>query len=202
MKIKSLSEIVVMIEDVLGKPASDMFEENMDEFVYFVRASALNSPEITESKMRRELRKLSEGILAASVKRFLNDHYADDFGDIEINVNEEGGIYDRNMRPINAIEKIRKCQREMTTLMVSRGMHEFTKGRNLARIMGMRISDSVANEPSPKDAVWISDSKPILERAEIEIMRLEKKLPSLTSSEAAILSALYQKLRDCRKTAQ
>lgn len=197
---KNLIEIIVFLEDVLGKNAAEVFEENMDEFVYFVRSEALHNTDITETKMRSRLRKLAEGIIAASVKRFLNENYADDNGEVELNINDDG-IYDRNMKPISAIEKIRKTQRDMMSLMVSRGMYEFAKGRHLARIMDSRAADSDdKKEANPKDINWTppAPKTTLLELAEIEVMRLERKLPNLTPEEAVTLASLYLKLRTSR----
>lgn len=197
--LKSLSEIAIMIEEVLGKTAATIFDENMEELVYFVRSSALNNPEITESTMRRELRKLSEGVLVASIKRFLNDKYADDFGNYELNIADDDSVYDRNMKPIEAIEKIKKCQKTMTRLMVSRGMYEFAKGRSLVKMMDSRVVQSFKPKVKMEQCSEAVPAQPVLELAEIEILRLERKLPALNSAEAALLSSLYSRLRTVRK---
>lgn len=197
--LKNLTEIAVFLEDVLGKPAAHIFDENMDELIYIVRSQALHNPSITESKMRNKLKRLSEKIIAASLQSFLNENYADDFGDVELNV-DEGGIYDRNMKPISAIEKIRKSQREMLNLMVSRCMYEFAKGRNLAKIMDARSNDD-GKDPDPKDIDWTPPkAKPLtLELIEIQILRLERKLPNLTSEEGKSLTAFYEAMREGRR---
>lgn len=196
--LKSLTEIVVFIENVLGKPAAQMFDENMEDYVYFVRSEALNDSEITESRMRSKLRKFAESIIAASVKHFLNENYADDYGDVELNVNEDG-VFDKNMKRIEEIEQIRKTQREIMSLMVSRGMYEFAKGRHLARIMDSRSRDS--KEPSPKDANWMpTQSKcPMLEQTEIEILRLERLLPNIKPEDAKRLAELYALLKSGKR---
>lgn len=196
--LKSLTEIVVFIENVLGKPAAQMFDENMEDYVYFVRSEALNDTEITESRMRSKLRKFAEGIIAASVKHFLNENYADDYGDVELNVNEDG-VFDKNMKRIDEIEQIRKTQREITSLMVSRGMYEFAKGRHLARIMDSRSRDSKL-EPSPKDANWMpTQAKFAVEQTEIEIIRLERMLPNIKPEHAKRLGELYASLKSNRR---
>lgn len=196
--LKSLTEIVVFIENVLGKPAAQMFDENMEDYVYFVRSEALNDSEISESRMRSKLRKFAESIIAASVKHFLNENYADDYGDVELNINEDG-VFDKNMKRIEEIEQIRKTQREIMSLMVSRGMYEFAKGRHLARIMDSRSRD--LQEPSPKDANWMpTQSKcPMLEQTEIEILRLERQLPNIKPEDAKRLAELYALLKSGRR---
>lgn len=196
--LKSLTEIVAFIENVLGKPAAVMFDENMEDYVYFVRSEALNDAEITESRMRSKLRKFSEQIIAASVKHFLNENYSDDYGDVELNVNEDG-VFDKNMKRIEEIEQIRKTQREIMSLMVSRGMYEFAKGRHLARIMDSRSRDSKL-EPSPKDANWMpTQAKYAVEQTEIEIIRLERMLPNIKPEDAKRLAELYATLKTSRR---
>jgi hypothetical protein len=197
--VKTLADIIVFFEENLGKTAAQVFDENMEEYTYFIRSEALHNLDITESRMKSRLRKLSEGIIAASVKRYLNENFSDDYGEVELNVNDDG-VYDRNMQPISALEKIRKSQREIMGLMVSRGMDEFNKGRQLARIIDARIHEFSKDEPSPKDINWKLPIKPtMLEQTEIEIMRLERRLPNLSSEEAKSLAELYAKLRDARK---
>lgn len=198
--MKSLTDILAFLEDVLGKPSAQVFDENIDEYIYFVRFAAINDLTLTDSKMRSRLRKLAEGIIAASIRRFLNENYADDFGDVELNINDNG-VYDRNMQPISAIEKIRKSQREMIGSMVSLGMYEFAKGRQLAKIMDARSQNDRSKEPNPKDVNWKPAKKTttLLEMTEVTIMRLERKLPDLTKEEAKTLSLLYSRLKTCRQ---
>lgn len=195
--LKNLTEIVVFLESVLGKSAAKIFDQNMEDYVYFVRTEALTDPEISESKMRAKLRKFSETIINASVNHFLSENYADDYGDTELNINENG-VFDRNLKRIDEIEKIRKTQREIVSLMVSSGMYEFAKGRHLAQVMDNRSRDLL--EPSPKDANWMAiQTKPISEQTEIEIIRLERLLPNIKSADAKRLAELYSTLKTSRR---
>lgn len=201
--MKNIADIIVFLEENLGKTAAETFDDNMEEYTYFVRSEALHNIEITESRMKNRLRKLAEGIIAASVKRYLNENFSDDYGEVELNVNDEG-VYDRNMQPINALEKIRKSQREIMSLMVARGMDEFNKGRQLALIIDARTHEYIvkSDEPSPKDVNWKVPQRSktaMLEQAEVEIMRLERRLLTLTTEEAKHLAELYAKLRAARK---
>lgn len=199
--MKSLTDIIVFLEDVLGKDAAQVFDEHMDEFVYYVKFNALSEPDLPDRKMRIRLRKLAEGIIAAALKRFLEDKFADDTGELGLNINETG-VYDRNMKRIDAIEKIKKGQKEMVSLMVSRGMDEFVKGKLLARSILSRARDYRDGQESPKDANWQLPAPPInraaLEQVEIQIMRLERKLPSIDDEGARLLAALYSQARTMR----
>lgn len=198
--MKSLTEIIVFLEDVLGRDATQVFDEHMDEFIYYVKFSALSEPDMPDRKMKIKLRRLAEGVIAAALKRFLNDKFADDTGDLGLNVNESG-VYDRNMQRIDAIEKIKKSQKEMIALMVSRGMDEFVKGKALAQAIISRARQ-YQGEPSPKDVNWQLPAPPInraaLEQIEIQILRLERKLPAIDEEGARLLTALYSQARNMR----
>jgi hypothetical protein len=189
--MKNIAEISTFLEDVLGKDATRIFEENFDEFMYYVRSEALNNREITDKAMRIRLKNLAEGIIAASVKKFLNDNYADSMGGVEINVNDNG-VYDRDMHPIPAIDKIRKNQKGITALMVSRGMYEFAKGRVLLNQSGK----PEASQSQPKTAH--RDTTPTVEAVEIDVMRLEGRLPNISKEEGELLASLYDKLAAMR----
>ena len=197
--LKNLTEITTFIENVLGKTAAELFDQHMEDYVYFVRSEALTDIDISESRMKRKLNKFAERILSASVMQFLNENYADDYGEVEINSSEDG-VFDRNMKRIEEIEQVRKSQREIMTLMVSRGMYEFAKGRHLAKIMDARSHDR-SKEPSPKDANWMpTQPKPaMLEQVEIEIIRLERLLPKISPEQAKRLAELYEIMRASRR---
>lgn len=198
--MKTLAEVIDFLEKTLGKGAADTFEENFDELVYFVRSEALSNPDITDNKMKSRIRKLSEGILTAAVKSFLSENYSDDFGDVELNYNNDG-VFDRNMHRIDAIEVIRKHQREIVTLLVSRTMKDYQKGKEINLTLDVRMVKNQENEPSPKDINWSPRSKPAMsEQNEIELMRLERRLPNLTKDEAGRLSELYAKIRALKPT--
>jgi hypothetical protein len=199
--MKSLTEIIVFLEDVLGKDAAQLFDEHMDEFIYYVRFNALSTPDLADRKMRIRLRKLAEGIIAAALKRFLEDNYANDTGELNLNINDTG-VYDNNMQPISAVDKIKKTQREMVSLIVSSGMDEFIRGKTLAKSIISRARRYQEEKPSQKDATWQLPAPPInraaLEQVEIQIMRLERKLPAIDEEGARLLAALYSQARTMR----
>ena len=137
--------------------------------------------------MRTNLRKYVEGIIAASVKCYLDEHYMDKFGAVEVNVDQQG-IYDKNMRPIHALEVLHQSHKQVMGLLVARGMYEFTKGRHLAKIMEARAA--------AKQYHMIMPGVQTKEQLEVEVLRLERKLPNLTLEETARLKKLYVCLRD------
>jgi len=199
--MKNLADIAVFLEDVLGRDAAQVFDDNLEEFVYYVRSEALSLYAVSSRIMKTRLRRLAENIIAAAVKKYLTDNYSDATGDVELNVNE-AGIYDKHMQPITALERIRKTQKEMTTLMVQRGMYEFAKGRHLAKIMESRNDDQKG--PNPKEVTWEKKQlptpvKPLLELIEIQILNLESKLPDLTAEQGRTLARLYKEIRASKR---
>ena len=180
--MRDIPEVVQMIDEVLGRMAAEAFVVNFDELTCFIRSLALNNEGVTEDRMRTNLRKYVEGIIAASVKCYLDEHYMDEFGSVEVNVDHQG-IYDKNMRPIKALEIIHDSHKEVMNLLVARGMYEFTKGRHLAKVMEARANS--------KQYRMIMPGVQTREQLEVEIMRLERKLPNLTPEETSRLKKLY-----------
>jgi len=183
--MKNITEITTFLKKVLGKNSAECFHECLDEMTYYVRLEALYDLKVSEKQMRYRIRKMSEGIIADSIKTFLNENYSDSFGEVELCINDDG-VYDKNINPIPALDKMHATQKEITHLMVMRTMAEFTKGRSLARVVSKEEPEvkPKAQKPARKEFS--------LEQVEIEIMRLEKKLPNLTPQEAKILSAMYK----------
>lgn len=199
--MKNLADIAMFLEDVLGHEAAQVFDENLEEFVYYVRSEALSNHAVTSKAMKTRIRRLAENIIAASVKKYLSEKFADANGEVELHINESG-VYDKNMRPIPAVDKIRKTQKEMTSLMVQRGMYEFAKGRHLARIMDARLGDDMHDrDQASKSLTWDRHQdprRPILELLEIQAMHLEGKLPNINPEEGKKLAQLYQDIRTAR----
>jgi hypothetical protein len=96
------------------------------------------------------------------------------------------------MHPIPAIDKIRKNQKEITALMVSRGMWEFAKGRHLLNQTGKPEAPQSQPKAVHKEPV------PTIESVEIEVMRLEGRLPNISKEEGELLASLYDKLAAMR----
>ena len=177
--MKNPVEISRFLGRLMGPKYSDLFDANIQEFTYYVRMAALADETVSDQEMRLRLKKLAEGVVAASVKSFLDDKYGNANGEVEINVGENG-VYDKNMRPIPEVDQIRKQQHDMVNILVARGMYEFAKGRHLARL--------ASKKPQCVQA------KKTAEDLEIEVMRLERMLPNIGGDDAARLSELYSSL--------
>jgi len=178
--MRDIADLVEMIHEVLGETAAVAFIENFEELTCFIKSLALNNI-ATEDKMKNSLKKYAEGLIAASVKCYLEENYADSFGGVEININGRG-IYDKNIKPIRALETIHGSHKEIINFIVAKEMYEFTKGRHLARIMENRVNSKVFK---------MDNNVCSKEQVEVEIMRLERKLPNLTPEEAEKLKKCY-----------
>lgn len=182
--MKNPVEISKFLGKLMGSKYGDLFDANMEEFTYYIRMAALADETVTDQEMRLRLKKLAEGVVAASVKSFLDDKYTNDKGDVEINVGDNG-VFDKDMHPIPEVDQIRKVQHEMVNVLVARGMYEFAKGRHLA---------TVVKKAKVATAQYNAQRKKGAEDLEIEVMRLERKLPDIGGDDAARLSELYSSL--------
>ena len=180
MSINNISEAESLLEGVLGKGSLQVFDVNLEELMYYIRSEAL-SGSVSDEEMQGKIFKLSEGILAASVKRYLDENFQDPDGCLQVNVGN-GTVYDKDMDPIEAIRKIGKYQGDILSLLVSRGMYEFAKGRRLLEIVSK-------NNRSSKQNIRSS-----IEGLEAEMSRIEDKLPNLSSEEASRLVRLYAEI--------
>lgn len=177
--INNLSEAETFLEDVLGKEATQIFDRNLEELLCFIRASALGDS-MDDEEMKQKIVQISEGILAASVKKYLDDNFADEDGILQVNVGN-GMVYDKDMNPIEAVRKISTCQGDIMSLLVSRGMYEFAKGRHLLT--------AIASKAVPK-VLGAS-----IEGLESEVSKIEAKLPNLSADEGSRLVSLYSEIR-------
>lgn len=175
--MKNFSDVCRFMTDILG---AQHFEDEVEDFVCFVKMSALTNPNVTDTWMKSKLRKYATTIIMASIKDYLDRNYADTNGDISLNVGF-GMVYDKEMKPIEVINKIKQVQRGMMKLMVNQGMDEFLKGRELAYSMIERAD--LKDDPQM--------SEPTKEHIQKAIKALEKKLPKITKEEASELLDLY-----------
>ena len=188
--MKNPVEISKFLGKLMGSKYSELFDANIEEFTYYVRMAALADETVTEQEMRLRLKKLAEGVVAASVKSFLDDKYTNANGEVEINVGDNG-VFDKDMRPIPEVDQIRKQQHEMVNVLVARGMYEFAKGRHLA---------TMATKKKVTAAQYNAQRKKGAEDLEVEMMRLERKLPNIGGDDAARLSELYSSLHRMAET--
>lgn len=183
--VNSMNEVYAFVSDVLGEEPSLFFQERMDNFVYYVKMSALTNPNVTETWMKSKLKKYASNIIIASIKSYLDKNFSDEKGEILINTGF-GKVYDKEMKPIEAVNRVNSEQRALMKTIVSMGMSEFAKGRDLA----MAMIDRAMRDDVPPEAAEETE-----EGLLAEVARLEGKLPKITDEEADRLTWLYKRLK-------
>lgn len=201
-----MSDTKAFISHNLGETAAVMFSHASEDFVCYVRHQSLIDTSSTEAMMRDRFRKSVIGIIADAVKIFVGERYVGPDGRLDVHVyNEE--FLDKAMVPIPEIAKVRSRSKAIIDGMVDCAMEEFEKGRALAFEVNARSEQYEARfigSPSPQAPKALPAPKPPkkdimahlpLEVLEIEMMRLERKLPGLSDSEGTRLSQLYMILK-------
>jgi hypothetical protein len=181
-ELKDIAEVFLFVSDVLGDKPARHFEEEMDNFLYYVKMSALTNPDMTETWMKSKLKKYAEAIIMESIESYLDCNFSDDIVDGRLNIGY-GMVYDKDLNPIDAVNRFKDSQRIIIRLMVSAGMFEFERGRDLAYSMIERADHEDAQaEVTVEDLVAERD-------------RLETKLPNITKDDVAQLLYLYKTLK-------
>jgi hypothetical protein len=186
--MKSIKEAKQVIGSVLGPEALEKFEEFLDDFTYYVRSLSMIDLKTPEEVIRYKLKIMCKGLIVESVKVFLKSKYNSGSGTIRVNVTDDG-IYDQHMRPLPEIAEIKTKQADVVECILDEAMHEFEKGRELALQVVERAKSFEANRTD--EVVY----EPPTEEIEIEVLRLERKLPNITEEEGKKLSEYYDILR-------
>jgi len=186
--MKSIKEAKQVIGSVLGQEALVKFEEFLDDFTYYVRSLSMIDMKSPEEVIRYKLKMMCKGLIVEAVKVFLKAKYNDGSGVVRVNLTDEG-IFDQHMRPLPEISEMRTKQADVVECILDEAMHEFVKGRELAIQVVERAKNFEANRTD--QVVY----EPPTEEIEIEILRLERKLPNITNEEANKLLEYYRILR-------
>jgi hypothetical protein len=182
MIINNMAEAYAFVSEVLGEESGRRFEERLDSFVYYVKMSALTNPNVTDTWMKSKLKRYASNIIVDSIKGYLDKNFSDAKGEICLNLGF-GKFYDDKLQPIDAVNKVKASQRALMKYIVSMGMFEFAKGRDIAMTMIERaMRNDEPHEPTADDL-----------RA--EILKLENKLPKITDTDADKLLSLYKQLK-------
>lgn len=197
----SISEVCTYLTEVLGEESSHLFEEKIENFVCYVKMAALTNPVLTESSMKKKIKKQAVGIITASVKTYLDKNFSEN-GNVVINIGY-GRVYDKDMKPIKAINKIRDSQSEIVKNIINIGMGEFIKGRELAYSIADRLQRQdeengyhyigETNDTENNDSQKTIDDRIYQIKDEIRI--IESRLPKIGENERHQLLALYEELR-------
>ena len=92
--MQSLHDIEEFILNVLGQKSAEIFDFNMDEFIYYIRAEALADPEKNEDDMMIVTKTTVEKIFGQVIKIYLAENHTDN-GIINVNV-KKGVAFDKH----------------------------------------------------------------------------------------------------------
>lgn len=192
--MRTLSDVKRFLRRSLGKDATDIFAQQMDDVLYYARALSLSDLESDPEEIEGKFYEISQGILADLAGVYLHDNYDDN-----INVDYDR-VYDHNMNVIKPIQDLQDNQQKIQSIMVKSAMALFRRGRKMAYRIVKRYEEHMAirrvtrkqttqrRAPAGRDYAQTPPS----ERYEIEILRLERKLPDLSPEEGQRLSLLYK----------
>lgn len=196
--MKGISGAEAFIQDVLGKEAALAFSQNMEDFSCYARSVALTDLDSANDSIRKRFESISDGIITESIKVYLSENFASENGKLEIDA-VDGIIYDKNMKPIPAISMVKQHRQQVLKEVLDSIMAEFSRGRKLAKEIVARMEPFIA----PQDEVTMTEvasrdyrKNPPLEVFEVEVMRIENKLPDITVEEGKRLSYLYSLLKE------
>lgn len=195
--MKDINEAKQRIKSALGNEARDTFCVVVEDFVYYTRSLAMVDLKTPPDVVKERLHGICRGIIIESIKSFLDTKHADETGEVGINVSNDNIVCDRNMNPLPEIIAIRESQAEIVDFLLGMVMNEFSKGRTLSRDIVKRARKFNKKGQSQRKARKLTlPIPPALESIEIEVMRLERKLPVLTMDEAARLAEYYNTVRE------
>ena len=193
-----LHEIQDFIGGTLSQEAADSFGKHMEDMFYWVRSWALRV-EMSEEQFKEKVNHMCKAIILEAIKVYLNKYYNHNWSVSST----RRDIIDGDMCVIGPIQIMKQKQREMIPSIEGEAMAEFCRGKNMARGIVSRARDMVARRiSSPNSASWdvaqaaprdYAEDPPV-ERLEIEMLGLERKLPGLSPGEATRLRELYGKL--------
>ncbi len=180
----------VTIGAILGKKSEDFYVSQIADFLYFVRSLALVDMKSDEEKIREKIQSIGSVLLQKTVKFFLIDKYGTmPDGTIRVSVTEKE-IRDMKGNIIEEIVKFKENLKSIGEQLLELGSEEFEKGRKIALEITQRIKNSTNAE---KRRILERDfnTTPPMEMLEIEMLRLERKLPFLSQEEGKRLVSLY-----------
>jgi len=180
----------VLLGAILGKDTEHFFVAQMDDFMYFVRSMALSQIDANEEETKDKLLNICQNILKKTVKFFLMNKFGmTDDGTIKVIV-QENELFDINKRSIKEVVLFKKEHKVIGEQMFELAWDEYQKGR----ILFTKIVERAKNfKAITKDFNRDYSILPPFENMEIEIIRLEKKLPFLSHTKGKRLAELYDK---------
>lgn len=183
--MQSLHDIEEFIINVLGQKSAEIFDFNMDEFIYYIRAEALADPEKNEDDMMEVTKTTVEKIFSQVIKIYLAENHTDN-GIINVNV-KNGVAFDKHGNELKPIMKFKFEMPKIIDVIVKTSLSEFVTGRMIAKEIVGRMKDYRQRKKEGGDIP--------MEKMEMEMLTLEAKLPEITKAEAVRLLHLYSVVR-------
>jgi hypothetical protein len=182
----------VLLGAILGKVAEGFYVKQIEDFMYFVRSLSLVETKTDEEKIKERLREVISTVLQKTVKYFLSEKCgkASD-GTIKVIIIDKE-IHDINGKLVEEVIEFKKNLSTISDQIIELGMEEFEKGRIIAFEITERLKDST-NKIHRKVVQRDYTVAPPLEQMEVEMIRLEKKLPFLSHEEGRKLADLYDR---------
>lgn len=180
----------VILGAILGKKAEEFYVDQLYDFLFYVRSLAFIDIQTEEDKIKEKIQGISSVMLQKTVKYFLIEKYgttAD--GTIRVSVADKE-LRDMQGNVVHEIVEFKKRLTEIAQQLLDLGMEEFEKGRNIAIEITQRVRNLTNME---KKSIVERDFSltPPLEAIEVEMLRLERKLPFLSHEEGKRLADLY-----------
>lgn len=204
--MRDLDDVKAFIQSTLGDRVAGGFSSSCEEYFCLVRSTALSDLSTPSSDIREMLFGVAMGIVSDAIKTFLAQNYVGKDGRLEAySTPGAPGVCDLGFRPIESINKVRSLQADLVDVLVGMAMQQFEDGRALAFEIVARMDKFEARVYGPGPGsppsyhlarVEQARRDPPLELLEIELIRLERRLPRLTREEGARLSVLYSKTRE------
>ena len=182
----------VLLGNILGRVAEDFYVKQVEDFMYFVRSLSLVETKTEEEKIREKLHEVTSIVLQKTVKYFLTEKCgkaAD--GTIKVTIIDKE-IHDINGKLVEEVVDFKKNLKAISDQIIELGMEEFGKGRVIALEITERLKEST-NKVHRKVVQRDYSVAPPLEQMEVEMIRLEKKLPFLSHEEGRKLADLYDR---------
>jgi len=208
--MKSVDEASKFIGRMIGAKSRDLFDLHMDDALYYAKALSFSSIADDTSAMEDHFHLLVERALTESANLYLQQNHSSEEGLLEINIAYDC-VYDKNMSVIKPVKRLLDRRKEIVRASLKHVMATFQRGRKLAQKIAARHNNYARlqnlkkyTRPSPKDQNWEPlacipkrdySKRPAEEMLEVEIMRLERKLPNLSTEEGYRLSSLYKQLQ-------
>lgn len=181
----------VLLGSILGKEAESFYVKQMEDFMYFVRSLAFVDTKSEEDKIKEKITNVVSTILQKTVKFFLTSKYGTgQDGSIKVTV-IDNEIHSPNGKVVEEIVEFKKSLKTISEQIMELGMDEFEKGRKIALGVTERLKNSINKNKNIIIERDYNDTPP-LEAIEIQILKIEKKLPNISKEEGRELSELYE----------